>query len=444
MKAISSIFSGDAIVASATPPGRSALAIIRGSGNGIIKIFQESLAMSVSMLDVDGNRAVVLDINIGDFCDRCIATVFRAPKSYTGEDMVEISVHGSSLIVRTVLDALVSGGARLAMPGEFTMRAVINAKMDLIEAESINAKIAAQTKRALDTASRTIQNAAEIEKVKETAYNILLELVASLEFPEDAPVDDTTMESWQRKIEESYSFVQRFMCKVCDARKLWTGITIVIAGETNAGKSTLFNRIVGTERAIVTPHPGTTRDIIEAVVEIVGIPVTIMDTAGIRESDHPIEAEGIRRAQDVTRTADIVLWVMDGSNPDAKMQCGEKIIPIINKSDIAVSENLRKLYPDALVISALKGDGLEMLLRRIESYMTDIPDDAVMISARIEDVMCKIEDELKIALDAAKKDFWDIVQISLERVHNYFMDIFSQGNDIDMYDEIFSKFCIGK
>lgn len=445
METLLQLFGDDVIVSSATAQGRSALAIVRGSGESVVQIFQKSLKLSPDISNAQGNSAIVVKFCIGELSARAVAVVFRAPKSYTGEDMVELSVHGNPVLVRMILDALIDGGARLAMPGEFTMRATMNGKMNLLEAELVAATISAQTERALVAVRRTTKDAVVIKKAQNEIYETLVELSAALEFSEnDEPPDNFS--SWHDKITNVKNDLLLFLNRAVKSRSLSGGLSIVIAGEPNAGKSTLFNRIVGAERAIVAPHPGTTRDVIEAMVEISGVPIKILDTAGVRKSAHPVEAEGVRRAQNAAKYADIVLWVVDCSKPNPQSAPMPNAITVLNKSDLGVSEDVAEIFNDAVVISALTGDGFNKLLEQIDKQLAHIPDEAIMASARVENILQKTVDELNIALDAMKKDFWDVAQVCLERADSLIAKITSSDSQRgkDIYDEIFSRFCIGK
>jgi len=443
MENILNLFSDDVIVAPATPTGRSALAIIRSTGKNVFEIFQSALRCEPHIVNAKANRAIVVSFETGDFCDKAVALIYRSPKSYTGENMVEFSVHGNPTIVRKIIDALISNGARLANPGEFTFRAAMNGKMNIVDAEAISATIQSQTERALAAVKRATAGIAEIARSKSLIHNTLIEIAAALEFSED----ELPRENAQKWIDDAtlaMNMIKAFLEKIRFSRRLFTGITVVVAGEPNAGKSTLFNRIVGAERAIVTPHPGTTRDIIEATVEISGVPMTILDTAGLRDVDHPIEEEGVRRAERAIENADAVIWMIDGAGKSSMPPPFENSIVVLNKSDIGISQKLWKEFPKAIAISALTGEGFGELMRCLQEKIADIPSDAVMISARTENVFCQTADELSTVIDAMQKDFWDVAQVSLERADNMLESLFSLANPGDIYDEIFSKFCIGK
>ena len=438
------IFSGDGIVALSTPVGRSAIAVIRGSGEGIIEIFQRSLKIRPSILNGEANHSYVVDFEVGEISDRAVATIYRAPRSYTGEDMIEFSVHGNPVLAEAIIRTLTDNGARLAEPGEFTMRATANGKMNIIEAEAVFYTVEAQTERALKASRRTVKDIPEIADARARIHDALIKLSTILEFPED-DIDEIDTSSLCAEINDSSVLIENFIERAECSTPLVNGMTIAIAGEVNAGKSTLFNRILGMERAIVTPHPGTTRDIIEATIEISGVPVKILDTAGIRDSAHPVETEGIRRAKMATRDADIVIWLIDASKPITQIPHNdENTIIVLNKSDIGVLEENLKNFPDAVIISALTGNNFEKLLIKLEEKFLKIPADSLIASERTMTILKNTAEELKTTIDAMNKNFFDVAQVSLERADLFIGEIFEPEIDRDLYDEIFKNFCIGK
>jgi len=440
--------SGDPIVAQSTPVGRSAIAVIRGSGKSIFSIFDKALSFGDTLADAEPNHALVVDISVANFTDRAIATVFHAPKSYTGEDMIELSVHGNPVLVEKIIDKIITQGARLAMPGEFTFRAVAAGKMTLIDAEAVALTVDAPTERALRAARQSANLVPDLGNMRNKLYDILVEITAILEFPED-DISTIDMKKWRKGIEESREGIENILQRTWDSRILAEGLTMAVSGEPNVGKSTLFNWIVGAERAIVTPHPGTTRDIIEATVELDGVPVKILDTAGLRDSKHPIEREGIRRAKEALDTADIVIRVIDGSVDESSdrfipVDLSDNEILVLNKSDIGLRQNVLNLIPPGIAVSALTGSGMNKLLDAVSGMIKEIPADAVMVSLRTENLLVKVRDELDDVIDAIEKDFWDVAQVCLDNAENYLGQIFGENKNPDIYGDVFERFCIGK
>ncbi len=434
--------SGSPIVACATPRGRSAIAMVRGSGKNIVSIFQSAIYPNKNIEELEPNKTVMIIIRIGDITDKGMITVYYAPNSYTGEDMVELSVHGNPVLVDLILKECIKSGMRLALPGEFTLRALLNGKMDLMEAESVRATVEARTERALSAVRRSIQMHPQIKQAKQDIWNILVEISAMLEFPEDE-VPKMQQKKWSKKLIQTKKSLSEFFYRVRDSKILTEGMQIVVAGESNVGKSTLFNRIIGAERAIVTPHPGTTTDIIEATVEISGVPVKILDTAGLRHSQHPVEIEGIKRARNVLDSADILLWVVDASKPPQNTDIPSNSIVILNKIDLGICEETIEKFPHSIKISALTTQGMDKLLKRVEELFEQIPNEAMVISVRVESLLKDTIAEIEQALDAMTNNYWDVTQISIENADTALGKIFLE-QEKDIYDEIFSRFCVGK
>ncbi|HEX7705662.1 MAG TPA: tRNA uridine-5-carboxymethylaminomethyl(34) synthesis GTPase MnmE, partial [Thermoanaerobaculia bacterium] len=303
----------DTIVAPATPVGRSALAIVRIDGPS-----SAALLRTVSRRDVDPDIRRATFTRLWDFegalLDECIAVRYEAPHSFTGNDLVELTLHGNPLLVERVLDVLVRHGARLAEPGEFSERAVLNGKLDLVQAEAIaeliNARTALQAKVSLSNLEGTLSRSAEA--VRSVLLDVISRLEAALDFSEEGyefikrDEAGTLLGGALSRLEEMAQTYER-------GRATSRGLDAVILGRPNAGKSTLLNRLVGTDRAIVTELPGTTRDIVRETIEIGGLPVTLADTAGLREGGDAVEEIGIARAREAALQADLVIYLIDAS-----------------------------------------------------------------------------------------------------------------------------------
>jgi len=303
----------DTIVAIATPAGRGAIGIVRLSGPEAQRVSQSLLEHGGSL---EPRRATFRRLTAGSISDHVVATFFPAPASYTGEDVVEISTHGAAVILNAVLAAAMQNGARLAAPGEFTLRAYLNGRIDLPQAEAvadlIDAVTPLQARAAFDQLNGTLT--AAIGEIDAELFDVMARLEASVDFPEEgyhfvdpASVGDA-VRSVRRRIDE-------LLQSSTAGRLVREGVQIVIAGRPNAGKSSLFNALIGAHRAIVTDVPGTTRDLLTEVVDLNGIRATLVDTAGISQSADPIELEGMRRAREAMTAADLVLLVCDASQP---------------------------------------------------------------------------------------------------------------------------------
>ncbi len=301
----------DTIVAPATPLGRSALAIVRIDGPLAIGIL-----MSLSRTAAPAVRnAALTHLFVDDaMLDECIAIRYEAPHSFTGNDLVELTLHGNPLLIERVIGACVALGARIAEPGEFTERAVLNGKMDLVQAESIadliNARTMLQAKLSLSNLEGVLSRKATA--IRQTLLEVVSRLEAALDFSEEG-YEFITRGDARTRLEQAVRDVQSIAETYRRGRATTAGLSAVILGRPNAGKSTLLNRLVGSDRAIVTPVPGTTRDIVRETIEIGGLPVTLADTAGLRESADLVEGIGIERAREAARSADIVLYLVDSA-----------------------------------------------------------------------------------------------------------------------------------
>src|SRR6476661_5157805 len=356
------------VVALSTPRGRGALAVIRLSGPEALAIVQQ-LARTDSFAP---RHATLTKLWANDgMLDQVLLTTFPAPRSLTGEDVVEISCHGSPAIVRRIVDATLASGAILAGPGEFTLRALTNGKINLAQAEAIRDLIAAQTDAAVKQAARQLNGelSKALDPFKEKLIEVIVLLESALEFVEDdlpSPQID--------HIETSLKFISAGVDGLSESyssgRLLQEGARVAIAGRPNVGKSSLFNGLVQSERAIVTDVPGTTRDTLSEAIDIGGVPVLLTDTAGLRETTDSIETLGIERTHRAMGDADLVLLVLDGSSNIGSEDCellkrtsdAERIV-VMNKCDLPTFEPLSRCVPEvhAINVSARTGAGLAEL-----------------------------------------------------------------------------------
>ncbi|HEX3253175.1 MAG TPA: tRNA uridine-5-carboxymethylaminomethyl(34) synthesis GTPase MnmE, partial [Pyrinomonadaceae bacterium] len=395
------------VVALSTPQGRGALAVIRLSGPRAIPIAQQ-----LARVDSFAPRYATLTdlIAFDEVLDQVLLTCFPAPHSLTGEDVVEISCHGSPAIVRRVIDATLELGAVLAGPGEFTLRALSNGKINLAQAEAIRDLIAAQTDAAIKQAARQLNG--ELSKVldpfKEKLIEVIVLLESALEFVED-DLPAPEVNRIEQMLESIIAGVDRLSESYSAGRLLQEGAKVAIAGRPNVGKSSLFNSLMRTERAIVTDVPGTTRDTLSESIDIEGVPVLLTDTAGLRETTDNVETLGIERAHRAMSDADLVLLVLDGSTPvgpeDRELlqrTAGTPRIVVMNKSDLSTFAPLARCAPDveAINVSARTGDGLPALhnamLAKLNSAGSE--DGGLLITnARHYDLLCVARRELEQA-----------------------------------------------
>ncbi|HEY9593922.1 MAG TPA: tRNA uridine-5-carboxymethylaminomethyl(34) synthesis GTPase MnmE, partial [Spirochaetia bacterium] len=359
----------DPIAALATPAASSALAVIRVSGQGSLEILSRLVAPPRSLAALSGHTIHRCRVRDGEEdVDDVMIAVYRAPRSYTGEDGAEIFCHGSIPVIQRILSLLRRSGFREAGPGEFTQRAFLNGRMDLTRAEAVNEIVRARTDRARGLALRRLSGAVEerARGARDALIDIRASLEASIDYPEDVPEGAGDGES----LAAAKGLIDGLLNGYRQGRVYQEGASVAIAGATNAGKSRLFNALLGQDRAIVSDVHGTTRDWLEATVSIDGVPIRLFDTAGIRTSSDPLEAEGMRRTEDVVAGADLVIYLVDGtrglSDEDRRVmdawRSRSELIPAWNKTDL--SDCLPA--PDGFFpVSAATGEGLPGLRSRI-------------------------------------------------------------------------------
>ncbi|HEY8184039.1 MAG TPA: tRNA uridine-5-carboxymethylaminomethyl(34) synthesis GTPase MnmE [Thermoanaerobaculia bacterium] len=433
----------DTIVAPATPLGRSALAIVRIDGP-----LSDAILLRLASISPEPRIATLVHLrHDGQLLDQCIATRYEAPHSFTGNDLVELTLHGSTALVEGVIRAAVDLGARFAEPGEFTERAVLNGKLDLVQAESIadviNARTALQANLSLANLEGSLSRKATA--IRESLLHVISRLEAALDFSE-----------------EGYEFIQRSDARSIIARAIEDaealletyrrgratreGLSAVILGRPNAGKSTLLNRLVGTDRAIVTPIPGTTRDIVRETIEIGGLPVTLADTAGLRESADAVESIGVERARRAAEAGDVVLYLIDASGgiteedrrelarwPDAWI--------VYSKIDLAPAP------AGSIGISVPNERGIAELLERLDQFVRErfVAAEGSLVNERQRLAVAECGDALRAAMASIDGGHDEqIIVVDLYRAATALGLLTGAITREEVFDEIFSKFCIGK
>jgi tRNA modification GTPase len=443
----------DTIVALATPPGRGALGIVRISGPRALDVAR---AMSAARRAFEPRRATLIRIHTdgpaASAVDRVIATYFRAPHSYTGQDVIELSAHGSPIVLRTIVAAAVDAGARLARPGEFTLRAFLAGQMDLVQAEAVRDLIAAatplQARVAFDQLEGTLTR--RIAGLDAVLFDLIARLEASLDFPDEgyhfvAP-DET-----RSRIGDVASGLDSLLADARRGRVIREGATVVLAGRPNVGKSSLFNALAGTDRAIVTSIPGTTRDLITEPIDIHGVAVTLVDTAGARQADNVVEREGVARGAQARGIADLIVVVVDRSEPltedDWRLLDETAMRPrvlVANKCDLPSAAAL-----DALNVSAVTGEGLQLLRCTLARELTG--DEArrespALTNLRHISLLEDARDALRRALEAL--DTGDVPEefllTDLHAARTCFDEVVGARTPDDVLAHIFETFCIGK
>ncbi|HEX3579051.1 MAG TPA: tRNA uridine-5-carboxymethylaminomethyl(34) synthesis GTPase MnmE [Thermoanaerobaculia bacterium] len=431
----------DTIVAPATPLGRGALAMVRIDGprggdilEKLAGVWPDVRLATLAQLSLDGEPL-----------DECIAIRYAAPHSFTGNDLVELTLHGSPLLVERVIAAIVACGARLAEPGEFTERAVLNGKLDLVQAESIadliNSRTALQAKLSLGNLHGVLSRRAAA--VRESLLHVISRLEAALDFSEEG-YEFITRDDARREIESAIAQTEALAETFRRGRATTSGLTAVILGRPNAGKSTLLNRLVGSDRAIVTPIPGTTRDIVRETIEIGGLPVTIADTAGLRTSGDVVEEIGVARARQAAASADIILYLVDAS---AGLTSEDELASYSDAMVIYTKTDLASPPQSALGISVTAGRGIDELLSRLDKIVRDefAAPEGSLVNERQHQAVLGCREALKTALAALNAELdAPLILVDLYRAAASLGLLTGAITQEHVFTEIFSKFCIGK
>jgi tRNA modification GTPase len=452
----------DTIAAVSTPPGNGGIGIVRVSGE-MASAIGATLFRPVRNGGFESHRfyfGTVVDFQTGNIVDEAMAVFMRSPRSYTREDVLELHCHGGMLVMERVLSLVLRAGARLADPGEFTRRAFLNGRIDLVQAEAIMDIIGAQTDAALQLAQRQRSGALSL-RITETR-DLLLHALALIEAYIDFPEDDlgsTDISTITSLVSEARTHIGQLIAGFEEGRILREGISVLIVGKPNAGKSSLLNRLLNENRAIVTHLPGTTRDIIEETINLGGLAVRLLDTAGIRNTDDVIEQEGINRALEKIPQADLVLFVLDGSRSfDGEDQLifnslqRSSVIAVINKSDIAKVLTLPCSFNNMtqLHLSAESGEGVEFLKDTIRSLFIskqslDSREFVAISRARHRDVLCSVDLSLQRFTEGLVAHCnLELLAIDLRDALAAVGSVTGQATNDDLLDLIFSSFCIGK
>jgi tRNA modification GTPase len=386
--------------------------------------------------------------------DQCLIACFPRPASYTGEDMVEVHCHGGVLAARAVLLRLLEAGARHAEPGEFSKRAFLNGKMDLTQAEAVADLIEAHTDMALHLANRQLDGmlGRQLHALYDGLLHVLSEVESRLDFPEEdldwVPVPELT-----RTLADRLAQVDRLLARRREGEVLRHGVRLVIAGPPNVGKSSLLNLILGRDRAIVTHIPGTTRDTLEELAHIRGIPVRLTDTAGIRESEDLVERSGVERSLSSIRAAQVVLWLFDVSQPTPENHPPPHlnhptVLLVGNKVDkLPQPPPVRTHGAGPITISALTGAGLEELFDAIEKAVWGRPhgeEPEVAVSVRHAVLLDQAGAQLADALDHIRTEEWEVAAATLRSALDAVGRVTGKTASDDLLDTVFSRFCIGK
>jgi tRNA modification GTPase len=444
----------DTIVAIATPPGRGGIGVVRISGPAAAHVATGLLQLNIPLQP----RHATFARTSGD---QVVATYFPAPHSYTGDDGVEISAHGSPVVLRQIVEHAMALGARLAEPGEFTLRAFLNGRIDLVQAEAvadlIDAATPLQARAAFDQLEGTLTE--RIAEIDSELFELIARLEASLDFPDEgyhfveAGEAGGALQAIERKI-------ATLLCEARRGRVIREGARVAIGGKPNVGKSSLFNALLRSGRAIVTATPGTTRDLVTEAVDVDGLRIELVDTAGVRETADEVESEGVTRARRAWMTADLVLVVLDGSAPleddDFNLLRETSDLPrliVANKSDLPVAWHDADVAWPLVSVSSKTGDGFEALRRQIRSALDganpgSARDTAAVTNVRHAALLERARLALQRAVDAVLGPGGPVAEefvlTDLQDARAAIEEVTGKRTSEDLLRHIFSRFCIGK
>ncbi len=453
------------IAAICTAPGMAAIGVIRLSGPKSISILIELFQSRKKISHFETQRAYVGKLmDLGTLLDEVVVTLFRAPHSYTGEDIVEVSCHGGRRILEKTLQSFLRRGVRMADPGEFTQRAFVHGKMDLLQAEAVEDLIRAESDLALEAAQQLLQGklSAWVETLKRQLIHVISGFEAEIEFPDEHDVTENLhkiIAPRVKQIEEIAALIQNLSDSFEQGILMREGFTVAIFGSPNTGKSTLLNHLLGFDRSIVSSEPGTTRDYIREKMFIHGLPVTLIDMAGIRANPNQIEQIGIERCKQLLQNASLALFMMDGSRP---LQSDDHLafescpsgIPklwVLNKMDLPIQIskdhpllNDKPLFP----ISALQGTGMDPLIQRIrkilESHVVPEKTELVLTHLRHKNSLLRCHALLKKVTAEAGHLGLELTVYDLRQALRELQILTGEVTVDDIMNHIFATFCIGK
>lgn len=438
----------DTIVSLATPPMMGAIAVIRVSGPETF-----SLVSSVFSKNLQGlkERSIIYGkiMDGAEVVDEVVLFAFVAPASFTGEDVVEISCHGSMLIANEIITLLIKNGARLAVRGEFSNRAYLNGKVDLVQAEAINDMITATTAEAKKLSLLSLSGATSkiVYPIREKIADILSLIEVNIDYPEYHDIEEANYAMVIREVDAINTEIGRLISEGRQGQIIKEGIKVALVGAPNVGKSSLLNALLKEDKAIVTSIAGTTRDVVEGEINLNGLRLLLLDTAGIRESSDVIENIGIQKSKQSINEADLVIHVKNAENTElddgfSAFLVGKKVITVYNKGDLVKEKKENKLYISALTndLSALEHAINAVINVEKESYLRPSLNNARQLA-----LLRKAYEQLEIAKSEAENEISiDLVSVSLAQAFFTIKEILGENVDNDLSKEIFSRFCVGK
>jgi len=443
----------DTIAAVATATGKSGISIVRISGPDSLSVLkplfrgkrkpEEHVREMLHGFIADG----------GEIIDEVLVVYMKAPRSYTGEDVVEIQCHGGHAAADAILEKATEHGARLAEPGEFTRRAFLNGRIDLVQAESVMEIVTAEGREHLRRAERLMDGAfsKRIDELLERLKHTMSLLELNIEFLHQGIEAVETAELGD-SIRSIIGVLDTMITSYTTAKRIKNGLRVVLAGKVNAGKSSLFNTLLGRKRAIVNEAPGTTRDWLEERVEMDGLPVNLIDTAGIRETDDAIEREGVSVTERLLDDADIIVYLAEhtGHCPDTSrhLENRENVIRVLSKADVLSAEEKAESPPDVLPVSSLTGEGVpelrRMLSERARRLTRSAAGDSLVLVERHRMELLKAREALERALESVEHWSEEVTVLELKDARRHMESILGRNIELDVLDSIFNNFCIGK
>ena len=405
----------------------------------------------------------IIDIQSGKAVDEVLIVLMKSPKTYTREDIVEIHCHGGYFILQKVLELVLRSGARMAQPGEFTRRAFLNGRIDLTQAEAVIDAIKAKTMVSLEIANQQLRGwlYRELGQLKTRLIEDLALIEAHIDFPEEE-IEPISLRKMEQEMEETIQKLEGWVSSYEEGKVFREGISCAIIGKTNVGKSSLLNVLLREERAIVTPIPGTTRDVIEEILNICGVPVRLIDTAGLRKVKDSIEQEGVRKAKERLADSDLILLMLDGSRgldeEDGEIfeeVKGKKKVVILNKEDlpqkISVDDVKNQIVDDPIVsISALKGEGIDDLKKTIYTSLIQrgvraSPEHLIVANIRHKSALIQIRDNLSNAMKGMEEGTpFEFIAFEIRSALETLGELVGETTSEEILNLIFDQFCIGK
>lgn len=449
----------DTITAIATPPGRSALGIVRISGKDCRALLPEVFHPR-SGQEIPSFRPVLGRIVIGkeQFVDEALLTFYESPHSYTREDLAEISCHGNPLIMEKILMRIVSAGARLAMPGEFTFRAFLNGRLDLVQAEAVQDLISAESVHQVELALQQLDGrlSGRLRELRAAMIELVALLEGNIDFSEEQHYHFIDHEQALQRLNTIMNSISSLLGTFERGRMIRDGFNVALIGRPNVGKSSLFNALLGEDRAIVTATPGTTRDYLRERIRLGSFLVNLLDTAGIRESSEAIEKEGIRRSRQVIEKSDFVVFIIDGSealrNEDMELWSeiqGRDVLIVCNKCDRPRFVELEIGGRKPMRVSALTCEGIDEILdsirQRMEERVKFHPEDSLVSNLRHRELLKRVAELMDRARSAVSQGVGEeMTLVDLQAALSAIGEITGEVTIDDIYQHIFSNFCIGK